>query len=339
MFGLGGNDLLEGGAGADVIDGGDGIDTASYAESSAGVYVSLLNLINSQGFITGQTGGDAEGDQLKDIENLIGSGHNDTLVGDNARNEVVGHAGDDIISGVGGDDVLEGGAGADTLIGGDGIDTASYENSDEGVFVALGIGGVITKDSQNFIIGHQTGHAAGDRLKDIENLRGSALGDVLGGDDNANTLWGGGGGDTLNGNGGDDRLFSGDGIDTLDGGAGDDILIAESGKNTLTGGTGHDIFVLFGTAANLADANIITDFNPIDLATGDVINVAPGITDLWVDNSRSVTTRLYGNDASRNDTVIYADQAQTQVLAVLEDFSGNLDFAFADTSITLNLLV
>ena len=94
--------VFEGGGGADVIDGGNGEDTISYASSSGAVTVTLNN--NSHA----QSGGDAAGDILYNIENIIGSRGNDTLTGDNKAN------------------VIEGGAGADTIDGGKGTDTASY---------------------------------------------------------------------------------------------------------------------------------------------------------------------------------------------------------------------
>ncbi|OWJ68143.1 calcium-binding protein [Inquilinus limosus] len=103
-----GNDTLEGGAGADTLTGGAGIDTASYASSSAGVTVSL---------VTGAgTGGDAQGDTLSGIEQLLGSGFNDHLTGDDNANTLWGQAGDDVLTGGGGADLLKGGAGNDTFV-------------------------------------------------------------------------------------------------------------------------------------------------------------------------------------------------------------------------------
>src|ERR1700677_2816789 len=60
-----GDDALSGGEGADRLDGGAGTDTAVYSESNSGVTVDL-----SAG--TGK-GGDAEGDTLTSVENVIGS--------------------------------------------------------------------------------------------------------------------------------------------------------------------------------------------------------------------------------------------------------------------------
>ena len=98
LEGGGGNDILEGGAGADMLDGGEGTDSASYTNSEAPVIVDLS-------VDTAQAEGDAEGDTLVNIENLVGSAFDDTLTGNDAVN------------------TLEGGEGADTLNGGEGADT------------------------------------------------------------------------------------------------------------------------------------------------------------------------------------------------------------------------
>ena len=68
-------------------------------------------------------GGTAEGDTLKNIENVTGSDHADMLIGDDGNNTLTGGAGDDLIKGGLGDDTLAGGLGHDTLVGGKGDDT------------------------------------------------------------------------------------------------------------------------------------------------------------------------------------------------------------------------
>ena len=94
-----GNDLLEGGTGADQLVGGAGNDTASYQNSGAGVMVSLMAGTGA--------GGDAAGDTLTGVENLIGSFFNDQLWGD---------AGSNRMQGGGGADMMDGGGGADTFV-------------------------------------------------------------------------------------------------------------------------------------------------------------------------------------------------------------------------------
>ncbi len=103
---------LEGGAGDDRLDGGAGSDTASYAGSLESVSVNLA---------TGSAvGGDAEGDQLTSVENLIGSRYRDHLVGDAQSNTLEGGAGND---------TLQGGAGADTYAFSSDADEDTIDNT------------------------------------------------------------------------------------------------------------------------------------------------------------------------------------------------------------------
>ena len=109
-----GDDFLEGGNGRDRMYGGEGNDTAGYRDSLTGVRV---NLNTNRG-----RGGEAQGDQLYNIENLIGSYFEDTLIGDDLINQLEGGSGDDSLSGRGGNDVLFGGNGDDVLQGDAGDD-------------------------------------------------------------------------------------------------------------------------------------------------------------------------------------------------------------------------
>ena len=105
-----GNDILIAGAGADALIGGGGNDTASYAASSLGVTVDL-RLTTAQA-----SAGDASGDILSGILNLIGSTHNDTLLGDANANVLTGNGGNDYFDGNGGNSTIVGGSGNDTVV-------------------------------------------------------------------------------------------------------------------------------------------------------------------------------------------------------------------------------
>lgn len=198
LLGGGGNDQLDGGAGADVLDGGNGVNTASYAFSSAGVYINLTS--------GGTAYGDAAGDTLINISDLTGSGFADTMRGDGSANWLEGGGGADLLMGEGGNDILSGGAGADVLYGGADLNLASYADSSAAVHVDLVSG-----------LGHG-GDAEGDRLYQIVGLSGSAFADTLLGDAGNNWLFGGAGADVLRGGNGEDTLIGGAGADTLDGG-------------------------------------------------------------------------------------------------------------------------
>ena len=84
-----GDDLITGGAGADSIDGGNGADTANYAASGAGVTINLLSGVAS--------GGDAAGDTLANIENLIGTSFDDTFTVDGSSHVLAGSVGNDTV--------------------------------------------------------------------------------------------------------------------------------------------------------------------------------------------------------------------------------------------------
>ncbi|MDY0870996.1 type I secretion C-terminal target domain-containing protein [Dongia rigui] len=205
LTGDGSDNVLEGGIGADILNGGSGSDTASYASSTGSITIDLSDS-------TKISGGDATGDTLVDIENLIGSTHADTLTGNSGNN------------------VINGGLGADTLNGGDGTDTASYADS-TAVTVDL------SDNSHN-----SGGHAAGDLLFNFENVIGSVFGDSLTGSIGANRLDGGEGNDTLAGGSGGDTLIGGKGDDNLYGDSDGDTLIGGLGHDTLTGGSGSDTY-------------------------------------------------------------------------------------------------
>ncbi len=157
--------------------------------------------------------------------------------------------GDDWLYGGEGMDFLYGGDGHNILIGGDGADyldgsesaydTASYTDSDSGVFVSLD--GYVD-DYGYWIEGPiaKGGTAEGDVLVGIENLTGSDYGDTLRGDYYYNKLTGGFGEDTLDGAGADDILDGGDGIDTLLGGKGNDTLKGGADADELDGGEDND---------------------------------------------------------------------------------------------------
>ena len=231
FIGRAGKDRFEGSAGADALDGAAGTDGINYSQSPQGVTVNLATGVN--------TGGHAAGDRLINIENIRGSGHDDSLTGDGTSNRLNGGAGNDTVNGGAGDDILEGGAGNDRLNGGDGMDTASYRGSDAAVTVNLATG-----DASG-------GHAAGDTVLDIENLEGSGHGDSLTGDGASNRLDGGAGDDTLAGGGGNDRLMGGAGDDTVQGGAGNDRFYFEDspgGNDTLADFNGADDDLIFSSS-------------------------------------------------------------------------------------------
>ncbi|HEY6661371.1 MAG TPA: calcium-binding protein, partial [Sphingomicrobium sp.] len=236
LLGGSGDDFVNGGFGDDTIDGGDGYDRATFATGAvAGVTVDL-NIVGAQN--TGQGM-----DTLTNIENVSGTGFNDTLTGDGGDNWIWGQGGNDVLTGNGGNDLIQAGAAGNlTADGGSGIDTLSLSNIDAsgaGVTVSLALQGA----------GQATGLGT-YTLSGFENLSGSAGSDTLIGDDASNVLAGDQGDDTLSGGAGDDTLY-GDGQIAPDshglGGSGPITTIGDvaslggvDGNDTLEGGAGND---------------------------------------------------------------------------------------------------
>ena len=204
-------------------------------------------------------------DMLKGMggdDTLHGGKGDDTLYGGEGDDKLMGEMGDDALKGEDGDDTLIGGPGADKLFGhkfdaetmkpdgmGDSMnDTADYSMSDAAVTIDLSK----TTRAMPTPTG-EGGHAEGDEFFDIEHLKGSMYGDMLGGDGEMNTLYGMGGDDMLSGGANDDKLMGDAGDDTLDGGMGID---------ELKGGAGDDVFVYKGRTIEDSRAEPNPDDDP-----------------------------------------------------------------------------
>ena len=201
-----GRDDLWGGAGDDLIRGGAGNDFSQRAATTAELAGTLgegITLVDNDG-ITNATG--VEGTTADDVRIAVtypnlsavpttqGGGTGGTFM----------RAG---LYGGSGDDTLIGGGGADYIDGGNGIDTASYAGSDA---VTVNIGGAFDTSTPPVLIPNTGGDAAGDVLRNIENLTGGTNGDTLHGNARANVLTGGGGDDNLHGYGGADTFVFND---------------------------------------------------------------------------------------------------------------------------------
>jgi len=183
-------------ANANTFRGGAGSDTVSYEQSDAGVTA----VLNPAAPAVASADGDAAGDKLIGIENLVGSNFDDTLIGSSVANRLEGREGNDVV---------RGGAGADRLDGGPGIDTLSYEGSLSGVVASLFR---ISDDGVQIVT---KGDALGDSVRNFENLTGGNGNDVLSVNDFANTVLGGEGNDLIRARHGGDVLDGGPGSDTL----------------------------------------------------------------------------------------------------------------------------
>jgi Ca2+-binding RTX toxin-like protein len=175
-----GDDRFVSGQAGDIFDGGAGFDTVDYGGYASAVTVSLA----------AQSG--AGGDQLLNVEAVIGSAFADTLTGDAGAN------------------TLRGGGGNDALDGGGGTDTAQYLGASTDYSWTQGSDGAWTvKDLR-------AGAADGvDTLKGIEQLKFSDKLVQLSVPPVTNII---------NGSSGADTLFATSANDIIDGGAGTDTV-------------------------------------------------------------------------------------------------------------------
>src|SRR5262245_48212331 len=85
LFGYGGGDVLRGGPGGDFLSGGDGIDMVDYEFSASAVIVSLGPWRPG---ISDSWTGDAQGDSIFGVENVLGSVFDDQLTGNEGDNVI-----------------------------------------------------------------------------------------------------------------------------------------------------------------------------------------------------------------------------------------------------------
>ena len=335
LEGLGGGDSFVLGHGDMLIGGGHGVngDTASYANAGTGVTASLLDSIQN-------LGADALYDTYTDIQNLLGSSHNDSLYGDGNNNRLDGGDGNDVLYGGAGDDKLFGGIGNDTLIGGLGVDkldgggsvqtgiasdhtlaggnTASYATATGAVVASLTTG--ITDGS---------GEAYKDSFTDIENLTGSNNGDTLIGDEKNNILTGGTGDDILEGMG----RTGLNGGDLIDGGGhgpnGDTASYAHAGP-TVSGGSIGVTASLTTPASNTGDAqgdgymyiqNLLgSNYNDILIGDGSANTLTGGSGNDTLEGMGG-NDHFFGGDGS--DTVSYSHATAAGLLGVTASLNNS----------------
>jgi Ca2+-binding RTX toxin-like protein len=223
--------VIEGGAGNDAIVGGAGDDTASYAGATAGVTVSLA----LQGGAQNTVG--AGSDTLSGFQNLLGSALNDSLTGDALENVLTGGAGDDILN-----PGANAAGTADLLDGGSGSDTASFAG------YAAAVTATLSSDPE-FDGTATVGGLQIAALRNIENLAGTDLNDVLTGNADANAIDGGLG---------DDMLDGGDGVDTVRFTGSTAVTINLATTTAQNTGWGSDTIVNFENVRTGSGADNVT---------------------------------------------------------------------------------
>jgi Ca2+-binding RTX toxin-like protein len=340
LVGLDGNDLLDGGLGADAMEGDVGTDTATYANRTAALVVTIDGVAND--------GAAAEGDNVKaDVENLVGGSAKDALTGSGGPNEIRGGAGNDAIAGGPGDDDEYGEDGNDTFA------QAGVPDGADDLFGGANLGGatvgdLVDYDQRATSIGVTIDDAADDGASgesdnvhaDVESARGGTRGDVLVGSPGPNQLFGLGGPDSLDGGLGPDVLSGGGAVDTatyasrtarLEVSLNDIANDGEEGEldnvrmdvENVTGGSSNDAF--FGsTSANRFRGGLGNDFLDAGHPGADVFE-GGGNYDTVDYSSRSTRVAVSIDGAGNDGTDADADgigEEGDNVQADVEDVVG-----------------
>ncbi len=254
LEGLGGIDVLTGGAGADTLDGGTGADRL------AGGAGNDLYRVDEAGDLITETGGSAGGADTVEalLDWTLGTGLEGLLLRAGATHGI-GNAlvntmqASDLgtwLEGLGRNDALLGGLGADTLDGGTGMDRMVGGAGDD-LYIVDDAHDLVTEtpggglDTVLASVSHTLRAAV-----EVMRLTGTAVAGT--GNAEANLIEGSALANLLSGLRGADTMSGGDGADTLVGGAQAD---------RLTGGAGSDLF-LFASLAERGDR--IADFAPAE---------------------------------------------------------------------------
>jgi len=235
IYGLDGNDTLDGGAGADSLFGGSGDDTYfvdnmnDWVFENPGEGTDIVRVTVSGYTLTAN----AEIAAVATANGLTLSAHATQagiLFGNIGDDTLIGGAGNDQFAGGPGNDTIVGGGGADAMGGGSGDDTYFVDSVNDGVFENPGEGTDIVRVTvsgytltANVEIG-AVATANGLTLSAHAAQAGILFGNI--GDD---TLIGGAGNDQFAGGPGNDRIVGGGGIDAIGGGPGDDTFVFRPG--------------------------------------------------------------------------------------------------------------
>jgi Ca2+-binding RTX toxin-like protein len=312
LYGLGGNDILDGKLGADTMYG-DGGDDVYFVDNVLDKVVEAAgggtDLINSTISIT----------LAANVENL-------TLTG-SAAIDGTGNGLDNAITGNIGNNTLDGGVGADTLIGLAGDDIYIVDSAADAITEAAGAaGGVdLAKSSVNIAA----------LYANVENLTLTGTAAIDGtGNGLDNTITGNSGNNTLDGAGGNDTLI---------GGAGDDIYVLNVAGDLITeavnGGTDLALSAVTMTAL---DANVE---NLSLTGTGNINGTGNLLDNVLTGNAGNNTlTGGVGNDTldggGGSDTLVGGADDDTYIITasgdtIAEAAAGGSDTVKASISLTL----
>jgi Ca2+-binding RTX toxin-like protein len=227
LWGDGGDNIINGGAGFDFIVGGGGSNTLIGGTDGDIYIVQGVNdaVVENEGggydIVLAQTDFTlAQGSEVEALAVISGTGI--TLTGNDMQQVLTGGAGDDTINALGGNDLIISGGGTNILVGGNGDD----------IYYAQGVNDIVTEGSEG---GFDVVLAGGNLT-----LASNSAVEVIA----VNTASG-------------VTIVGSDTNQTIQGGSGNDRFVGGLGNDVITGSGGADTFVLRNT---FVDRDFITDF-------------------------------------------------------------------------------
>jgi Ca2+-binding RTX toxin-like protein len=251
IFGLAGDDIIDGKGGKNNLYGGIGNDTY------------IVNTLSDTVFEKPNEGDDMvkiliSGSGTYNIPNnverlILDDSSRFSVIGNNLSNDITGNAFADILRGGMGDDHIIGLSGQDQLYGDQGNDFLNGGTDGDKLYGGLGNDLFLVDNIYDQVI--EYGAQGQDQVQSLINY-------VLPGNIEGLKLLG-----TANLSGSGNSLSN-----TIEGNTGNNILDGGAGKDILTGLAGADKFVFSAKPFSLLDttADIITDFNPDE----DVISIS-----------------------------------------------------------------
>ena len=314
-------DTMHGGSGTDMMVG----DNASVPFAGSAAPIQLFDVATTIHARTPLTSGDdtMSGDEDDDL--MFGQGGDDTMFGGDGGDYMEGNDGQDTMSGEVGDDDMIGGGSAN-----DGDGTSTIDGSRVGI-------GLLDVGESNMFGGAGADWMTGDNARvdrnftpapvaieamitlfDVETLTtgpspGTGGGDVMGGDDLGDRMFGQTGDDTMSGGDGGDYMEGNNGQDTMSGDAGDDDMIG--------GGSANDEFVTPGMS------RIDLDRTGEELLDNGELAVHGGLGQDWITGDNAIITRNVPSSAPAD--IVLFDVATASGSAIDPGTSGG-DLIFGD---------
>jgi Ca2+-binding RTX toxin-like protein len=311
IYGLGGNDRINGGSGGDTIFGGDGEDRIS-----GGLGNDVIDGGDKADTIDERPG---SGNRIAERNTIRAGNGNDIVYGSPGIDSIFGDQGEDQIKGGNGDDEIDGGVDADRIEGEVGNDTIRGGLGGDSLFGGSGtdkIFGGVGNDQIN----------GGD---DRDILHGEDDSDQIVGGEGNDDIFGGPSADVINGGGGNDLIFGatqGNQNDPLDG---NDVIYGEGGKDTIyagPGGIGLPNMPRGGENQNFVDGG--DDDDVINGGSGpDYISGGKGNDIVYGNEGHDVIIGHEGSDViyagSGNDLVLGSTNAVTFLGSTIDGGSGD----------------